>query len=496
VETSSDEDEEYVAAYDQEVSAETGTSFTGVPFSPSKTQLEEGIMTQPNSEDEEEDSTEEEEEDLNRVVPPTWEFGVKLEFDDLALWSHEMEQMVHVCLPPTYESEVGTRLTALKFKRLQLWRNLFSVLCCLAYEDTTVEDSMGAVEVAKSCGTYFWNIFHHFHQDDYGNKWCWKYLPKQPSIPSPALSGEHWPPEFRAFIHDKAEGPKAKTAIAKLRKKAPYSKLAPQDLTLYFMGEKVRTRAVQIKGLITAFYAKRFLPADRIPSGRTREQMFRAIRKLQWPHEARRKAETAARARNYRGGKGAKSNMSREDNDALIDSTTIDCFRRLNYSWYSDEWLAFVFYSLPAAVDKHCLRILDGGKAKYSLRPGELGDEGEGEVRGIISVAPLSPTGKIRKVVEATKGRAGRRRDNIMNSNSSARGGGTDIGAAVAVLPDPLFAQMTALKGKIPLMEELGMPAEDIRLAKVDLLGVYNAMYVRSLALTGDANSSSSSYQM
>jgi hypothetical protein len=68
ISSSKDEADEYVEPFNQEVAAEEGLSYTGLPPSSGSMEVDDGLFTQPNSENEYESSGEEEEGHLQTIL--------------------------------------------------------------------------------------------------------------------------------------------------------------------------------------------------------------------------------------------------------------------------------------------------------------------------------------------------------------------------------------------------------------------------------------------
>jgi hypothetical protein len=239
--------------------------------------------------------------------------------------------------------------------RATLIRNLFNVLCALSYESLIVEGTQNIADLQKACGEYFEAAYKNYDKTAYG----WECIQKHFNVLEPAEDGSRWPFFFREWVHDYLHGKATMEAVSKMSKSHPYKKWEKEAVRLAVVGEKVRTRAVHIKSVVIAFFAQRFIPRHKLPSGKTQEQLFRAIRVAMWPVEAQRRALDSTKTKAKRE-LGKRNPWTEEQDREWYDSRLVSSFKKLDYTWYPDEWLAFVYYSLPAGNE--CLNTLDGGK--------------------------------------------------------------------------------------------------------------------------------------
>ncbi|KAJ1385615.1 hypothetical protein B484DRAFT_484777, partial [Ochromonadaceae sp. CCMP2298] len=200
-----------------------------------------------------------------------------------------MVHMLQVCFPDS-DGLGGSSVLAPSQKktymRATLIRNLFNVLCALSYESLIVEGTQNIADLQKACGEYFEAAYKNFDKMAYG----WECIQKHFNVLEPAEDGSRWPFFFREWVHDYLHGKATMEAVSKMSKSHPYKKWEKDAVRLAVVGEKVRTRAVHIKSVVIAFFAQRFIPRHKLPSGKTQEQLFRAICVAMWPVEAQRRA--------------------------------------------------------------------------------------------------------------------------------------------------------------------------------------------------------------
>jgi hypothetical protein len=160
-----------------------------------------------------------------------------------------------------------------------------------------------------------------------------------------------------------------------------------------------------------------------------------------------------------------------------------DSFRELaqDWTWYPDEWLAFIFFSVPAG--KHCLGVLDGGKPEVAWQQDDCGPSSGQLVHG-----PLSPSTMVAKVGS----RASRRREALLkvkNPVGTLTSRSVDVWKPSAKLQD-LTVKIEACKGMIVKMAAIGTPDEDMLQYRQRLI----VLYAEVLALNEPSGQSSSSF--
>ncbi|KAJ1396272.1 hypothetical protein B484DRAFT_407379, partial [Ochromonadaceae sp. CCMP2298] len=219
--------------------------------------------------------------------------------------------------------------------------------------------SQSSPEINKAVGQYFEDAYLYFDK----NSHSWVSIQKHFGVGAAEVSEVHdgtlWPLFFQDYIKDFRFGAATKTATSLLKGKSPYKKGWSEDhVRLACIGDKIRKRAVEIKSIMTSVYVPLFVPSSQLKSGKTQEQLFRAIRKSMWPVQAAKHADDFAKSKRQRQ-KTAGLPWTEEQDKAWFQTRVELNFRTLDHHWYPDHWLVFVNYSLPAG--DYCLPSLNGG---------------------------------------------------------------------------------------------------------------------------------------
>jgi hypothetical protein len=212
-------------------------------------------------------------------------------------------------------------------------------------------------------------------------------------------------------------------------------------------GRLVRTTYRDAKKYIASNLAQYYIAVALLPSGKTREQLLRAIRRAMRPFECVSKAEDAKKAKVCRENAKAKKGLAPPPTDAdakkWYQHALDTAWQKIDPDWFPDCWLLFLMHSVPALdTDQHQVLPSFAGPKGLPATVNPLGP-----TQDAARMPPESPADAAR-----TAGREARR---AASAAAAGDGGIRAVGGARRAAPEDDDPAQAAKRQRAPLIHRI-----------------------------------------